>query len=63
MNVKQAVPFFMVSSIEASVRWYVEGLGFAMTKRWIDGGKLRWCWLESPTDVPEDTTWSEYKGS
>ena len=46
MNVKQAVPFFMVSNIEASVRWYVDGLGFRMTTQWIDGGKLRWCWLE-----------------
>jgi len=46
MNVKQAVPFFAVSNIEASVRWYVDGLGFTMTKRWIDEGKLRWCLLE-----------------
>lgn len=45
-NVKQAVPFFGVSNIEASVRYYVEGLGFKMTNQWIDDGKLRWCWLE-----------------
>jgi catechol 2,3-dioxygenase-like lactoylglutathione lyase family enzyme len=45
-NVKQAVPFFGVSNIEVSVRYYVDGLGFRMTKNWIDGGKLRWCWLE-----------------
>jgi len=38
--------FFGVSNIEASVRYYVDGLGFQMTKQWIDGGKLRWCWLE-----------------
>lgn len=44
-NVRQAVPFFAVASIEASVRYYVDGLGFAMTNQWIDGGKLRWCWL------------------
>jgi len=44
-NVKQAVPFFKVSSIEASMRYY-ETLGFKMTKKWIDEGKLRWCWLE-----------------
>jgi catechol 2,3-dioxygenase-like lactoylglutathione lyase family enzyme len=46
MNVRQAVPFFAVSDIAASLRFYVEGLGFAMTKQWIDDGKLRWCWLE-----------------
>jgi catechol 2,3-dioxygenase-like lactoylglutathione lyase family enzyme len=45
-NVKQAVPFFAVSNIETSLRFYVEGLGFAMTKKWIDDGKLRWCWLQ-----------------
>ena len=45
-NVRQAVPFFLVSNMEASVRYYVDGLGFAMTKRWIDDGRLRWCLLE-----------------
>ena len=45
-NIQQAVPFFRVSNIEQSLRFYVEGLGFQMTKRWIDDGKLRWCWLE-----------------
>jgi lactoylglutathione lyase len=44
-NVKQAVPLFAVSNIEESVRYY-ECLGFEMTKKWIDEGKLRWCWLE-----------------
>jgi catechol 2,3-dioxygenase-like lactoylglutathione lyase family enzyme len=45
-NVKQAVPFFHVASMEASVRFYVEGLGFEMTRRWVHEGKLRWCWLQ-----------------
>jgi lactoylglutathione lyase len=47
-NVEQAVPFFRVTSMETSLRFYVEGLGFAMTKKWIpDGdGKIRWCWLQ-----------------
>ena len=45
-NLQQAVPFFGVASMEASLRFYVEGLGFAMKQRWIDEGKLRWCWLE-----------------
>jgi lactoylglutathione lyase len=44
-NVKQAVPLFAVSNIEESIRYY-ECLGFEMTKKWIDDGKLRWCWLE-----------------
>ena len=45
-NVKQVVPFLAVSNIEGSVRYYVDGLGFEMTKKWIDKGRLRWCWLE-----------------
>jgi len=45
-NVEQAVPFFRVSNVEASIRYYVDGLGFQMTKKWIDEGKLRWCWLQ-----------------
>lgn len=46
MNLKQAVPFFNVKDIETSLRFYVEGLGFTMTKSWTPEGKLRWCWLE-----------------
>jgi lactoylglutathione lyase len=46
-NVKQAVPFFGVSNIEESLRYYVDGLGFQMTLTWIDEGKLRWCWLQN----------------
>ena len=45
-NVKQVVPFFGVADIAESVRYYVDGLGFEMTKKWIDKGKLRWCWLQ-----------------
>jgi len=44
-NVKQAVPFFMVNSIDSSVNFYVKGLGFSMTESWVDQGKLKWCWL------------------
>jgi hypothetical protein len=32
--------------MEASIRYYVDGLGFAMVRKWIDEGKLRWCWLQ-----------------
>ncbi len=45
-NVRQAVPFFWVRDMEASLRFYVEGLGFTSTRQWVDDGKLRWCWLE-----------------
>lgn len=45
-NVKQAVPFFNVRDIEASLRFYVEGLGFVVTNQWTPEGRIRWCWLE-----------------
>ena len=45
-NVQQAVPFFMVSNMEASLRFYVEGLGFKRTNQWIVDEKIRWCWLQ-----------------
>ena len=45
-NVRQAVPFFRVAGMERSLRFYVDGIGFKMTKKWMNEGKLRWCWLE-----------------
>jgi catechol 2,3-dioxygenase-like lactoylglutathione lyase family enzyme len=48
-NVTQAVPFFMVADIEASLRFYVDVLGFTMTKSWTPRDKLQWCWLEIGT--------------
>lgn len=40
------MPFFGVSNMEASLHFYVEGLGFRMTRNWIVEGRVRWCWLE-----------------
>lgn len=48
-TVKQAVPFFMVTNIEDSTRFYVDGLGFTVTNEWrpdVAGGRLQWCWLQ-----------------
>lgn len=45
-NVQLAVPFFRVREMAASLRFYVEGLGFRMTKHWYHEGAVRWCWLE-----------------
>lgn len=54
VNVKRAVPFFGVTDMESSLRFYVDGLGFTIKRRWIpegdehypSDGKIRWCWLE-----------------
>lgn len=45
-NVVKAVPFFGVRDIEASLRFYRDGLGFGIKHQWIPEGKLRWCWIE-----------------
>lgn len=45
-NVRQAVPFFGVTDIEASLHFYVSGLSFKMKHHWAPEGCIRWCWLE-----------------
>jgi lactoylglutathione lyase len=52
-NVKQAVPFFGVTDMESSLRFYVDGLGFKVKQTWVPDaaednpeGKIRWCWLQ-----------------
>jgi len=45
-NVKQAIPFFGVTDMAESVRFYVVGLGFKIIHRWEVDGALRWCWME-----------------
>ena len=44
-HVKQAVPFFNVTDIEASLRFYVDGLGCVVANQWVPAGRVRWCWL------------------
>ncbi len=53
VNVKQAVPFLGVTSMQSSLQFYVDGLGFKMKNSWIPDraedqpdGKIRWCWLQ-----------------
>ena len=45
-NVEKAVPFFGVTNMETSLRYYMDGLGFEMKNKWVVDGKVRWCWLE-----------------
>ncbi len=44
-NLIQVVPFLGVTDMERSIRFYIDGLGFAMKHQWMPEGKLRWCWL------------------
>ena len=41
MNVKQSVPFFMVTDMQASLRFYVDGLGFTQTIEWTPARQPR----------------------
>jgi catechol 2,3-dioxygenase-like lactoylglutathione lyase family enzyme len=52
-NVKQAVPFLGVTNMEASLRFYVDGLGFEIKHWWIPDRaedkpdrRIRWCWVQ-----------------
>lgn len=45
-NILQTVPFFMVTDMEASLKFYTEKLGFAITNTWVPRGKIEWCWLQ-----------------
>jgi catechol 2,3-dioxygenase-like lactoylglutathione lyase family enzyme len=44
-NVTEVVPLLGVSSMERSLRYYVDGLGFTMKNKWVVDGSVRWCWL------------------
>jgi lactoylglutathione lyase len=45
-NLRESVPFFMVTNMERSLRFYVDGLGFQVTRKWIPGETIEWCWLK-----------------
>ena len=36
----------MVTNMEASLRFYVDGLGFTKTIEWTPHGRIEWCRLE-----------------
>jgi lactoylglutathione lyase len=45
-NVVEAVPFFGIADMEASLKFYVDGLGFDVAIKWEPDGKIRWCRLQ-----------------
>ena len=45
-NLRESVPFFMVTNMERSLRFYVDGLGFTITQKWTPGETIEWCWLK-----------------
>lgn len=45
-NVKQAVPFFMVTNMANSLNFYIRGLDFELKNKWEPTGKIEWCLLQ-----------------
>lgn len=45
-NVKEAIPFFMVLRMPASLNFYVQGLGFELKNKWEPRGSIEWCSLQ-----------------
>jgi lactoylglutathione lyase len=45
-RLRQVVPFLRVASMESSLRFYVDGLGFELANRWVVDGRVRWCCLQ-----------------
>ncbi len=48
-NLTQAVPFLHVRDMASSLRFYHDGLGFALKLTWTPDApdRIRWCWLEA----------------
>ncbi len=44
-NVQQVMPFLTVANMAASLKFYVDGLGFQITRKWEPEGSIRWCAL------------------
>lgn len=47
-NVNAVVPFFMVTDMVRSLRFYIDGLGFTLRHKWTPNAphRIEWCWLE-----------------
>lgn len=45
-NLLQAVPFFSVSNMDASLPFYTDGLGFSIQLQWTPRGIIEWCCLQ-----------------
>jgi len=45
-NIKFTVPFFAVTNMEESLKFYLDGLGFQLKNKWTPAGKIEWCWIE-----------------
>ena len=44
-NVTAVVPLLMVTNMERSLAFYVDGLEFTIQNTWVPDGHLRWCYM------------------
>ena len=45
LHVTAVVPLLLVTNMERSLAFYIDGLGFTVQNRWVPDGRLRWCWM------------------
>ncbi len=45
-NIRLSVPFFIVRDMEASLKFYIDKLGFKMINKWEPRDKIEWCCLQ-----------------
>ncbi len=63
LNVMQAVPFFWVEDMDASLNFYIKGLGFELKTKWEPRGRIEWCWLQlgnASIMLQEHMKWGEH---
>ena len=41
LSLSSVTPTYTVNDLQESIAWYCDGLGFVVSQRWEDGGKLR----------------------
>src|SRR3989442_14634702 len=49
LKLRSVTPTYTVNDLEESIGWYRDGLGFAVSERWEDGGKLQGVMLKAGT--------------
>ena len=47
LRLRSIMPSFTVNDIQRSMAWYQDGLGFFVSERWEDGGKLKGVMLKA----------------
>lgn len=46
-NIKETIPFLLVSDMQRSLAFYVNGLGFEIQYQWVPADRIVWCKLRN----------------